>query len=61
MNEETETGRVALGLLPRSWRSGPPESRPQRKELRSGGWVTEPVSQEQPPAPRRVRPARDRS
>jgi len=58
MNEETEAGRVALGLPPRGRRSGPPESRPQLEELRSGEWVTEPDSrghlQRQDPSATRV-------
>jgi len=30
------------GRWPAAGRSGPPESRPQLEELRSGEWVTEP-------------------
>jgi hypothetical protein len=39
---DIEVGRVAPRLYPRGRRSGPPESRPQLEELRSGEWVTEP-------------------
>src|SRR5512143_1299706 len=46
------------GRLSRSRRSGPPSSRPQLEELRSGERVTEPGAREPPPATGPVRLAR---
>jgi len=44
MGDADEIGRVAPRSDPRGGRSGPPESRPQLEELRSGEWVTEPAA-----------------
>jgi hypothetical protein len=41
MSNAGEIGRVAPRIAPRGRRSGPPESRPQLGELRSGEWVKE--------------------
>jgi hypothetical protein len=44
MGNAGEIGRVAPRIAPRGGRSGPPESRPQLGELRSGERVTEPAA-----------------
>jgi len=41
MSDAGQIGRVAPRIAARGGRSGPPESRPQLEELRSGEWVTE--------------------
>jgi len=44
MKVDGETGGWRRGQPRATERSGPPESRPQLEELRSGEWVTEPAA-----------------
>ncbi len=45
MDEDLETGGWRRAQPRADERSGPPESRPQIEELRSGEWVTKPAVQ----------------
>jgi hypothetical protein len=50
MNAPADLGRVTPGAAPAEPAEWAPESGPQREALRSGEWVSEPDSREQPPA-----------
>ncbi len=48
MDEDLETGGWRRARPRADERSGPPESRPQLEELRSGEWVTKPAARDRP-------------